>query len=101
MKRLFAFSAAASLMFALTTGARAESIDMAAIGCQDLLAMPIEEVVVVGAWMSGYFNAKASNTVLDLDRMDEVGQVLGQFCQDNPDTTVMKAVEQIAATADE
>ncbi|SDB43779.1 HdeA/HdeB family protein [Bauldia litoralis] len=68
---------------------------MAAIDCQGLLSMSAEEVVVTGAWMSGYFNGRADNTVLDTEMMPAYGAALGEYCENNPEALVMQAVKTL------
>jgi len=80
--------------------ARAEDVDMAAISCQDLMEMSVEDVVVTGAWLSGYFNGRADNTVLDTAPMDEYGAALGGYCEAHPDATLMQAVRTLFVDAD-
>lgn len=75
--------------------ARAEPLDMAAIDCRELLAMPLARLVLVGSWMSGYFHAEMGSTTIDPDEMDNFGAVLGQYCDENPDSTVMDAIQQL------
>ena len=98
MNQLIRRLLAGPMLFAATI-AHAETMDMATISCREFTAMPIERVVVIGSWMSGYFNAKANNTVLDLDRMDEVGAAIGKFCEDHSDIALMKAIEELMSRA--
>ena len=99
MQRLLPVLTVALALSAAST-ASAEEVDMAAIDCGDLMEMPIEEVVVTGAWMSGYFNAKRDNTILDTEMMDVYGAALGEYCQDKPGELLMEAVEKLFVDAE-
>ncbi|HEY2229145.1 MAG TPA: HdeA/HdeB family chaperone [Xanthobacteraceae bacterium] len=56
----------------------------------------LEEVVVVGAWLSGYYNAKQNNTVIDSKKFEENTAKVMQHCRTNPQETVMHAIEALA-----
>jgi hypothetical protein len=45
--------------------------------------------------MSGYFNAKANNTTIDLGVMLANGQTVSDYCAANPAVPVMKAIESM------
>lgn len=100
MKRLSSVWTAAFVLCAASISADAEEVDMAAIDCQGLLSMSAEEVVVTGAWMSGYFNGRADNTVLDTEMMPAYGAALGEYCEEHPDALLMKAVEELFVDAE-
>jgi hypothetical protein len=46
-------------------GLRRDDRFRAKITCDDVTNAYLEDVVVIGAWMSGYYNAKRDNTVVD------------------------------------
>ena len=93
MKRVFVL-AAGVLMVA--TWAQAETTDMSKITCDDVMHTFPEDVVIVGAWMSGYYNAKRNNTVVDEKEVAANSKKVAEFCQANPHVTLMNAIEQIA-----
>ena len=95
MKHLLALLFAGSLTLGVSTAVLADEIDMAKITCGELIAMPDGATLTVASWMSGYFNSKANNTVLDLDIMMHNGDVVSEFCQKNPNTPVMKAIKEL------
>jgi HdeA/HdeB family len=45
-------------------------------------------------WLSGYYNAKRNNTVLDVQEFREAGKKVMDYCQVNLKTTVMDAAER-------
>lgn len=99
MKRWLSVCTIALSPWIATMPTYAEEVDMAAMRCQELLEMSIEEVVVTGTWMSGYFHAKASDTVLDTELMPVYGAALGEYCEEHPDALLMKAVEELFVDA--
>ena len=70
--------------------------NMAKISCGDLSKMSAEEYVVTGAWMSGYYNAKRHNAMIDIKQLAENSKKVVEFCKENPKMTVMKAIERLS-----
>lgn len=68
----------------------AATLDMAAITCKDFLAAKDPGGANL-MWMSGYFAAKAGETILDTDRHVKVAGQLGFYCRNNPTATMMEA----------
>jgi len=78
-----------------TASARAQTADMAKLTCDELTRLAPDELVVIGAWLSGYYNAKHNNTVVDAKRLKANTQQIMQFCQANPKVTAMQAIEKL------
>ena len=57
----------------------------------------ISEPRLIAAWLSGYYNAKRNNRVIDLQTMEENMSKVQNYCSDekNFKVPVMKAIEQI------
>lgn len=92
------FTAAFVAAVMLTLGAvRAEKSDFAKLGCDDLSNFSLEEVIVVGAWLSGYYNAKRDNTVVDSKQIEANTAKVMQYCRTNPRETVMHAIDLLSA----
>lgn len=70
------------------------TIDVAKITCRQLffdkMISPNEKSLAL--WLSGYYNAKRNNTVLDLGAMARNVDKVEDYCRMNEDTTVMDAV---------
>jgi hypothetical protein len=84
-------------MMLLSSGTRAQTTDFAKITCDDIANAYLEDVVVIGAWMSGYYNAKRDNTLVDSKQIAANTAKVMQFCRSNPTTTVMHAIELLSA----
>lgn len=92
------FTAAFVAAVMLTLGAvRAEKSDFAKLSCDDLSNFSLEEVIVVGAWLSGYYNAKRDNTVVDSKQIEANTAKVMQYCRTNPRETVMHAIDLLSA----
>jgi hypothetical protein len=93
MKRVFA---AAVALLTVGSLAQAEKADMSKITCDQLTHAYVDDVVVIGAWMSGYYNARRHNTVVDEKELSANAKKVQDYCTTNPKKTVMKAIEQIS-----
>jgi hypothetical protein len=94
-----AIYAVATVIIALSAGVAAAQtrVDMAKITCDDLSKSYLDEVVIIGSWMSGYYNAKRNNTKVDVKQLAAATKNVMQFCDKNPKMTVMKAIETLMA----
>ena len=87
-------------MFALGASRFAQAqvtIDVTKVNCDQFVHHKISEPNLIGAWLSGYYNAKRNNRVIDLQALDENMSKLKNYCSDekNFKVPVMKAVEQV------
>ena len=69
-------------------------IDMTRITCAQYLAMPPENSKVFSAWMSGWFNQKTGYTTVDLAVYQRNVANVKQWCQSNPQETVMAGLQR-------
>ena len=76
------------------------TIDVAKITCRQLffdkMISPNEKSLAL--WLSGYYNAKRNNTVLDLSAMARNVDKVEDYCRMNQDTMVMDAVTKALGT---
>jgi acid stress chaperone HdeB len=78
------------------TGARAQvTVDVAKITCDQLTLYKITDPQNIALWLSGYYNAKRNNTVVDTQQLAANTQKIKQYCMLKPDSTVMQAVESV------
>ena len=79
-------------IFALAASRSAQAqvtVDVTKVNC--------DQFVQIAAWLSGYYNAKRNNRVLDLQTFEENMSKVTNYCSDekNFKVPVMKAVEQV------
>lgn len=77
--------------------ARAQvSVDIAKITCRQLLFDKVisPNTKSIALWLSGYYNAKRDNTVLDIGALAKNTDKVEDYCRMNLDVTVMTAVEK-------
>jgi hypothetical protein len=88
---------AAALVGAVTVPAAAQiKVDMNKITCRDLLKYSAADRTFVQYWMSGYYNAAASNDVLDFKRLEANTAKVLAYCKKNRSQTVPNAINKIA-----
>jgi hypothetical protein len=89
---------AAIAALAAASGAHAQvTVDMAKITCNQLTLGKITDPQNIALWLSGYYNAKRNNTLVDTQALAANAQKIKQYCLRKPDVTVMQAVEAVLA----
>jgi acid stress chaperone HdeB len=89
-------SIAAGLLFCLVTALSAGAqvtIDASKITCKDFLTSTIADPDLIAYWLSGYYNGKRGNTVLDVNSLHDYVHQVEDYCVHNQDMMVMKAAE--------
>src|SRR5438045_8940856 len=73
------------------------TIDVTKVNCDQFVHHKISEPRLIAAWLSGYYNAKRNNRVIDLQTFEAHMSKVTNFCSDekNFKVPVMKAVEQV------
>ncbi|MGA9816053.1 MAG: HdeA/HdeB family chaperone, partial [Pseudolabrys sp.] len=87
---IFAFFASQSAQGQVT-------VDVTKINCDQFVHHKISEPSLIAAWLSGYYNAKRNNRVIDLQMLDDNMSKVKNYCSDekNFKVPVMKAVENV------
>src|SRR5262249_39359309 len=96
MSRLGQAWLALSLLAVAVLPARAQvTVDMSKITCEQYILFTMGDPKDIAMWLSGYYNAKRSNTVLDVQEFRDAGKKVMDFCQINLKTPVMDAAEKV------
>jgi acid stress chaperone HdeB len=85
------------ILAAITTpAAHAQvTIDVAKITCIQFATYKIADPKDIALWLSGYYNGKRDNTVIDTQALKASSQNVVTYCLHHPDTPVMQAVETL------
>ena len=67
------------------------TLDVAKITCEQFVLYKITNPRNIAMWISGYYNGKIDNTVLDTDVLERNADKLTDYCLRNPKTPVMQA----------
>jgi|SRR5689334_17823517 acid stress chaperone HdeB len=97
MKRLAHVAVAGSLLaFGFASELHAQvTLDVSKITCDQYVGYKITDPQNIAMWLSGYYNAKRGNTVIDTQGFSENTKKLRDFCLRNPATSVMQASETL------
>jgi acid stress chaperone HdeB len=87
------FALAIAISILPRTGHAQEKEDMTQVTCTDYLRMPPSLARIYDAWMSGWYSQKFSNTTGSLDDLARNVTSVRQWCTDNPQATVMAALD--------
>ena len=87
-------------VFALAASRSAHAqmtVDVTKVNCDQFVHHKISEPRLIAAWLSGYYNAKRNNRIVDLQALEENMNKVKNYCYDekNFKVPVMKAVEQV------
>ena len=82
-----------SIVFAMASAQAQVIVDVSKITCDQYVHAKITTPNLIAAWLSGYYNAKRSNRIIDLETLEDVKN----YCYDekNFKVPIMKAVEQV------
>jgi acid stress chaperone HdeB len=83
------------LLAAAPAGAQV-TIDVSKITCEQYLLARVATPEKIAIWLSGYFNGRRANTVLDVKQLEASEKKLTEHCRSNYPMTVLQAAEQIA-----
>ena len=83
--------------FALSPAHAQLTVDTSKITCDQFVHSKVGNPRVVAAWMSGFYNAKKDNTVIDLKEFEANLNKMEKFCYDekNFNLPLMRAIEQV------
>ena len=87
-----------SLIAFATASAQAQVIvDVSKITCDQYVHAEITTPNLLAAWMSGYYNAKRNNKVIDLETLEDNVSKVQNYCYDekNFKVPIMTAIQRV------
>ena len=88
----------AAVLAGISQPVRAQvTLDVAKVTCEQWSGYKITNPQNIAFWLSGYYNGKRGNTVLDTQDLAREVAKLRDFCITNPQLPVMQAVERLMA----
>jgi acid stress chaperone HdeB len=85
---------ALSFIVASPAGAQV-TIDASKITCEQYMRYTVANPHDIAVWLSGYYNGKRNNTVINTREFREQALKLLAYCDANQKSTVMEAVEKV------
>ena len=97
MRRTFFLTALILAIFSMQFAHAQVQIDAAKITCDQFVHEKIAPTRLLAAWLSGFYNGRQGNSLLDTQNFQENLNKLQNFCYDekNFKTSVMQAAEQV------
>src|SRR5262245_44051455 len=71
------------------------TLDLSKITCEQWSGYKITNPQNIALWLSGYYNGKRGNTVIDTQNLAAENQKLRDFCITNAQMPVMQAAEKL------
>jgi HdeA/HdeB family len=86
-----------SIVFAPASTQAQVVVDVSKITCDQFVHAKIATPLYLAAWLSGYYNAKRNNRIIDLETLEDSVSKVKNYCYDekNFKVPVMKAVERV------
>ena len=86
-----------SIVFATASTQAQVVVDVSKITCDQFVHAKIATPLYLAAWLSGYYNAKRNNRIVDLQALEENMNKVQNYCLDekNFKVPVMEAVERV------
>jgi acid stress chaperone HdeB len=83
------------MTFAILPARAQVTVDVAKITCEQYVLFTVADPHDIAMWLSGYFNSKRNNTLLDTQQFREHARKVMDYCQLNLKTPVMEAAEKV------
>jgi acid stress chaperone HdeB len=71
------------------------TIDVSKISCNQLVTAKVASPDYIAIWLSGFYNGKRNNTIMDVQQLQDNAQKVRTYCLYNGKGTVMEAVEKV------
>jgi acid stress chaperone HdeB len=71
------------------------TLDIAKITCEQFVTYKITNPNNIALWLSGYYNGKRGNTIIDTLALTESSKKLQDYCLEHLQVPVMQAAEKI------
>ena len=92
MKKILILATAALLASAIP--AQAQKLDVSTIKCRELASSSKEKIALILMWLQGYYSDEDASPIVDFDKMGKDAKAIGEYCEKNPDHSVITAAEE-------
>ena len=93
------YAIAAAILFTAGTADAQMTIDMSKVTCKQFITYEITDARSLTIWLSGFFNAQANNTVIDVSKFRSRSNALKEFCFTHQDVSLMEAARKLVTTS--
>ena len=92
-RTLTAALAISALLFAVP--AQAQVVDLSKTSCKEFLASGKDGIMIIWAWLYGYYADQDADPVVDFGKLTAQGQKLAEDCAKTPDKDLISVAEPI------
>jgi acid stress chaperone HdeB len=71
------------------------TVDASKITCAQFSGAKIAGPEKIGIWLSGYYNGKRGNVIIDTQKLEEDTKTIIYYCVSNPKMLLMDAVKKV------
>jgi acid stress chaperone HdeB len=101
MKRAVPIAFVLLMSAALAPSAGAQvTLDVTKITCEQFVLYKLTNPQFIAMWLSGYYNAKRNNTLLDPQTLERNADKVRDYCRRNMAMPVMQATETALGASD-
>jgi len=73
-------------------------MDVSKSTCEQYVLFKVADPQHIAIWLSGYYNGKRNNMVVDVGQFKSNAEKLMRYCETNIQATVVEAVEKLFAS---
>jgi len=94
--KLRILTAAVAIAFAASClPAKAQVADLSKTSCKEFLGSGKEGIMIVWAWLYGYYADNDADPIIDFGKLTTQGQQLAEACKAKPETDIISAAKPI------
>jgi acid stress chaperone HdeB len=84
-----------SIALAAAPAAQAQTVDLSKTSCKEFLTSGKEGIMIIWAWLYGYYADQDADPVVDFAKLTAKGQALAEACGRTPDKDIISVAEPI------
>jgi len=82
-------------LLACAPNAQAQVVDLSKTSCRDFLTSGQNGIMIIWAWLYGYYSDQDAAPIVDFNKLTEQGQKLAEACKASPDKDIISVAEGI------
>lgn len=82
-------------LLAVAPAAQAQTVDLSKLSCKAFLELKQDGIVLVWAWLYGYYADQDADPVINFDQLTAQGTKLAETCKASPDKDIISVAEGI------
>ncbi len=75
-------------------------LDVSKLTCQQFATYKVADPKLIAIWINGFQHGKRGDTLVDTQKLDTDTDKVLAFCLENPDASVMEAVDKVVGGAE-